>query len=71
MVDLFHNQFVPEAVKHQGDIRVRCSAPDRGPGQPARAHENRFEREFESEEIRRKWIPSAARAGPAARSRRR
>jgi hypothetical protein len=23
MVDLFHNQFVPEAVKHEGYIRVK------------------------------------------------
>jgi glycine/D-amino acid oxidase-like deaminating enzyme len=61
LLDLFHNQFVPEAVKHDGYIRVKLlkrrtvllgSAPP--------AHNYRFELEFESEELRQKWIASAA-----------
>ena len=61
MLDLFHNQFVPEAVKHEGYIRVKLlkrrsvlqgTAPD---------HTNyRFELEFESEELRQRWIASDA-----------
>jgi hypothetical protein len=27
MLDLFHNQFVPEAVKHEGYIRVKKDYP--------------------------------------------
>jgi antibiotic biosynthesis monooxygenase (ABM) superfamily enzyme len=60
MLDTFHNVFVPEAVKHQGYIRVKMlkrrtiiqgTAPSR--------HNYRFELEFESEELRQKWIASA------------
>ena len=60
MVDTFHNVFVPEAVKHQGYIRVKMlkrrtilqgTAPSN--------HNYRFELEFESEELRQKWIASA------------
>jgi len=63
MLDLFHNQFVPEAVKHEGYIRVKMlkrrailqgSAPQ--------AHNYRFELEFESEALRQKWIASPAHA---------
>ena len=61
MLDVFHNTFVPEAVKHEGYIRVKMlkrrafiqgTAPE--------AHNYRFELEFESEELRQKWIASAA-----------
>ena len=60
MVDAFHNTFVPEAVKHEGYIRVKMlkrrsviqgTVPD--------AHTYRFELEFENEELRQKWIASA------------
>ena len=60
MLDAFHNTFVPEAVKHDGYIRVKMlkrrtviqgTVPD--------AHTYRFELEFESEELRQKWIASA------------
>jgi antibiotic biosynthesis monooxygenase (ABM) superfamily enzyme len=60
MLELFHNQFVPEAVKHEGYIRVKMlkrrsvlmgSAPAN--------HNYRFELEFENEELRQEWIASA------------
>ena len=59
MLDLFHNQFVPEAVKHDGYIRVKMlkrRAVIQGSVPPA--HNYRFELEFESEELRQKWIAS-------------
>jgi hypothetical protein len=60
MLDTFHNAFVPEAVKHQGYIRVkmlkrRTILQGTAPGN----HNYRFELEFESEELRQKWIASA------------
>ena len=61
MLDLFHNQFVPEAVKHEGYIRVKMlkrRTVIQGSVPPA--HNYRFELEFESEELRQKWIASAA-----------
>jgi len=61
LLDLFHNQFVPEAVKHEGYIRVKMlkrRAILQGTA-PA-THNYRFELEFESEELRQKWIASAA-----------
>lgn len=60
MLDMFHGTFVPEAVTHEGYIRVKLlkkravllgSAP--------KEHTFRFELEFESEELRQKWIASA------------
>jgi hypothetical protein len=60
MIDLFHNQFVPEAVKHEGYIRVKMlkrRTVIQGSVPPA--HNYRFELEFESEELRQKWIASA------------
>jgi hypothetical protein len=60
MLDTFHNVFVPEAVKHEGYIRVKMlkrrtvlqgTAPSN--------HNFRFELEFESEELRQRWIASA------------
>ena len=59
MLDLFHNQFVPEAVKHEGYIRVKLlkrrtvlqgSAPAN--------HNYRFELEFENEDLRQRWFHS-------------
>jgi hypothetical protein len=61
MLDAFHNTFVPEAVKHPGYIRVKMlkrRAIIQGTA-PA-MHNYRFELEFESEELRQKWIASAA-----------
>jgi hypothetical protein len=61
MLDAFHNTFVPEAVKHEGYIRVKMlkrRAVIQGTTPPA--HNYRFELEFESEELRQKWIASAA-----------
>jgi hypothetical protein len=61
MLDTFHNVFVPEAVKHAGYIRVkilkrRTILQGTAPTQ----HNYRFELEFENEELRQKWIASAA-----------
>jgi hypothetical protein len=60
MLETFHNVFVPEAVKHAGYIRVkmlkrRTILQGTAPTQ----HNYRFELEFESEELRQKWIASA------------
>jgi hypothetical protein len=60
MLDAFHNTFVPEAVKHEGYIRVKMlkrRTVIQGSAPPA--HTYRFELEFESEELRQKWIASA------------
>ena len=60
MLDTFHNQFVPEAVKHEGYIRVKMlkrRTVIQGSVPPS--HNYRFELEFESEELRQKWIASA------------
>ena len=60
MLELFHNQFVPEAVKHEGYIRVKMLKRRtvlQGSVPPAQNY--RFELEFESEELRQKWIASA------------
>ena len=60
MLDAFHNTFVPEAVKHEGYIRVKVlkrRTVIQGAAPPA--HNYRFELEFESEELRQKWIASA------------
>jgi hypothetical protein len=61
MLDAFHNTFVPEAVKHEGYIRVKMlkrRSVVQGTVPPA--HNYRFELEFESEALRQKWIASAA-----------
>ena len=59
MLDLFHNQFVPEAVKHEGYIRVKLlkrrtviqgTAPE--------TTNYRFELEYENEELRQQWAAS-------------
>ena len=60
MLEAFHGTFVPEAVKHEGYIRVKMlkrRSIVQGTAPPA--HNYRFELEFESEELRQKWIASA------------
>ena len=60
MLTAFHDTFVPEAVKHEGYIRVKMLKRRsilQGTAPPA--HNYRFELEFESEELRQKWIASA------------
>jgi len=60
MLDAFHNSFVPEAVKHEGYIRVRMLKRRAFiQGTAPAAHNYRFELEFESEELRQKWAASA------------
>ena len=61
MLDTFHNVFVPEAVKHEGYIRVKMlKRRSFIQGMAPKQHNYRFELEFESEELRQKWIASAA-----------
>ena len=67
MLDLFHNQFVPEAVRHEGYIRVKMlKRRTVVQGSVPPTHNYRFELEFESEELRQKWIasPEHARVWP-------
>ena len=60
MLDTFHNVFVPEAVKHEGYIRVKMLKRRAFiQGTAPKQHNYRFELEFESEELRQKWIASA------------
>ena len=60
MLDAFHNTFVPEAVKHEGFIRVKMrKRRSLVQGSAPPAHNYRFELEFESEALRQKWIASA------------
>jgi len=61
MLDAFHNTFVPEAVKHQGYIRVKMlKRRSVLQGTAPSTHNYRFELEFENEELRQQWIASAA-----------
>ena len=61
MLATFHDTFVPEAVKHEGFIRVKMlKRRSILQGTAPVAHNYRFELEFESEELRQKWIASAA-----------
>ena len=61
MLDAFHNTFVPEAVKHEGYIRVKMlKRRSVIQGTAPASHNYRFELEFESEALRQKWIASAA-----------
>jgi hypothetical protein len=61
MLDTFHNTFVPEAVKHEGYIRVKMlKRRTIVQGTAPATHNYRFELEFESEELRQQWIASAA-----------
>src|SRR6185436_15251574 len=60
MLDIFHNTFVPEAVKHEGYIRVKMlKRRTIIQGTAPANHNYRFELEFESEALRQKWIASA------------
>ena len=59
MLETFHNTFVPEAVKHAGYVRVKMlKRRSIIQGTAPAAHNYRFELEFESEELRQKWIAS-------------
>ena len=61
MLRIFHETFVPEAVKHEGYIRVKMLKKRAVLlGTAPANHTFRFELEFESEELRQKWIASAA-----------
>lgn len=60
MLDAFHNTFVPEAVKHEGFIRVKMlKRRSFIQGTAPVEHNYRFELEYESEELRQKWAASA------------
>ena len=60
MLETFHNIFVPEAVKHEGYIRVKMlKRRSILQGTAPANHNYRFELEFENEELRQKWISSA------------
>ena len=60
MLDTFHRVFVPEAQKHPGYIRVKMLKRRKIlQGTAPASHNYRFELEFESEELRQKWIASA------------
>jgi antibiotic biosynthesis monooxygenase (ABM) superfamily enzyme len=60
MLEIFHNTFVPEAVKHEGYIRVKMlKRRTIIQGVAPMNHNYRFELEFENEELRQKWIASA------------
>jgi antibiotic biosynthesis monooxygenase (ABM) superfamily enzyme len=59
MLDTFHNMFVPEAVKHEGYIRVKMlKRRSILQGTAPANHNYRFELEFENEELRQRWIAS-------------
>jgi len=61
MLDTFHNIFVPEAVQHEGYIRVKMlKRRSILMGTAPANHNYRFELEFENEELRQQWIASAA-----------
>ena len=61
MLEAFHNTFVPEAVKHEGYIRVKMLKKRAVLlGTAPANHTFRFELEFESEALRQKWIASDA-----------
>ena len=60
MLQAFHDTFVPEAVKHEGYIRVKMlKRRSTLMGTAPAAHTFRFELEFESEALRQTWIASA------------
>ena len=61
MLRIFRETFVPEAVKHEGYIRVKLLKKRAVLlGTAPANHTFRFELEFENEELRQKWIASAA-----------
>jgi hypothetical protein len=60
MLETFHNVFLPEAVKHEGYIRVRMlKRRTILQGTAPASHNYRFELEFENEDLRLKWFQSA------------
>ena len=60
MLQAFHDTFVPEAVKHEGYIRVKMlKRRSILQGTAPAGHGYRFELEFESEALRQQWIASA------------
>ena len=60
MLEAFLDRFGPEAVKHEGYIRVKMlKRRSILQGTAPAAHTYRFELEFESEELRQQWIASA------------
>lgn len=60
MLDTFHNTFLPEAVKHDGYIRIKMlKRRTIVQGTVPMNHNYRFELEYESEDLRQKWIASA------------
>ena len=60
MLAAFHDTFVPEAVKHEGYIRVKMlKRRSIVQGTVPPSHNYRFELEFESEALRQQWIASA------------
>lgn len=60
MLDTFHRVFVPEAEKHEGYLRVKMlKRRTILQGTAPANHNYRFELEFQSEELRQKWIASA------------
>ena len=60
MLETFHSTFVPEAVKHEGYIRVKMLKRRTIIQGTVPMNQNyRFELEFENEELRQKWIASA------------
>jgi hypothetical protein len=59
MLDAFHKEFVPEAVKHQGYVRVKMlKRRTIIQGTAPATHNYRFELEYENEELRQKWAAS-------------
>ena len=58
MLDNFHNTFVPEAKKHPGFVSVKMMKFQKVMQGSATPTNYRFELEFESEELRQKWINS-------------
>ena len=59
MLDTFHNTFVPEAVKHEGYIRVKMlKLRTVVQGTVPKTQTYRFELEYENEELRQKWANS-------------
>jgi heme-degrading monooxygenase HmoA len=56
MLDNFHNIFVPEAKKHPGYISVKLMKFRKTMQGNENSAPYRFELEFESEELRQKWI---------------
>ena len=58
MLNNFHNIFVPEAKKHPGFISVKMLKFRKVMMGTAPPVNYRFELEFESEELRQKWIAS-------------